>query len=156
VETLSNIEALERMALAMVVGAALGFEREWLDRPAGIRTYMLVVEGACLFMVCAIMLSQQMALAGGISDPGRIASTVVQGIGFIAAGVILTTGRKILGLTTAAGIWVGAALGLLIGAGFYVLAIVATAATLFALIVLRKVEQRLLGTKPAPEGEPDE
>ena len=147
-ETLSNLEALERMALAMVVGAALGWERERLDRPAGLRTYMLVVEGSCLFMVCAILLSQQMTLIGEVSDPGRIASTVVQGIGFIAAGVILTRGREIVGLTTAAGIWVGAALGLIIGAGFYIVAVVATVATIVALIVLRRIEERFLGTKP--------
>jgi|SRR5689334_2995367 putative Mg2+ transporter-C (MgtC) family protein len=135
------------MALAMVVGAALGLERERLDRPAGLRTYMLVVEGSCLFMVCALMISQQVAPSGQFSDPGRIASTVVQGIGFIAAGVILTTGRQILGLTTAAGIWVGAALGLIVGAGFYAFAIVATAATLIALVLLRQVELRFLGSK---------
>ena len=79
---------------------------------------MLVVEGACLFMICAILLADQVIKAGGVSDPGRIASTVVQGIGFIAAGVILTTGKEVIGLTTAAGLWVATALGLLIGAGF--------------------------------------
>ena len=101
-ESLSDLEAIERLALAMVVGAALGVERERLDRPAGLRTYMLVVEGACLFMICAILLAEQINRAGGVSDPGRIASTVVQGIGFIAAGVILTTGKEVVGLTTAA------------------------------------------------------
>jgi putative Mg2+ transporter-C (MgtC) family protein len=89
-EALSDVEAVQRLALAMVVGAVLGIERERLDRPAGLRTYMLVTEGACLFMICAILLAEQIVRAGGISDPGRIASTVVQGIGFIAAGVILT------------------------------------------------------------------
>jgi putative Mg2+ transporter-C (MgtC) family protein len=147
-EQLSEIEALQRLALAMVVGAALGVEREWLDRPAGLRTYMLVVEGACLFMICAILLSEQVSKAGGVSDPGRIASTVVQGIGFIAAGVILTTGREVIGLTTAAGLWVATALGLLIGAGFFFVAVVAAVATIVALIVLRRFELRVLSTKP--------
>jgi putative Mg2+ transporter-C (MgtC) family protein len=146
-EVLSDVEAVERLALAMVVGAALGVERERLDRPAGLRTYMLVVEGACLFMICAILLAQQIGQAGGVSDPGRIASTVVQGIGFIAAGVILTTGKEVIGLTTAAGLWVATALGLLIGAGFYGIAVVATAATIVALVVLRRVELRLIGSK---------
>src|SRR5829696_891674 len=146
-ESLSDLEAIQRMALAMVVGAVLGIERERLDRPAGLRTYMLVVEGACLFMICAILLAQQMAQAGGISDPSRIASTVVQGIGFIAAGVILTTGKQVIGLTTAAGLWVATALGLLIGAGFYIVAVVATAATLVALVLLRRFELRFLGSK---------
>ena len=146
-ESLSDLEAIERLALAMVVGAVLGVERERLDRPAGLRTYMLVVEGACLFMICAILLAEQVAKTGEISDPGRIASTVVQGIGFIAAGVILTTGKEVIGLTTAAGLWVATALGLLIGAGFYTIAVVATVATIIALVALRGIEHRFLKTK---------
>ena len=146
-ESLSDVEAIKRLALAMVVGAVLGVERERLDRPAGLRTYMLVVEGACLFMICAILLAEQITRAGGVSDPGRIASTVVQGIGFIAAGVILTTGKEVIGLTTAAGLWVATALGLLIGAGFYFVAVVATVATVVALIALRGVELRYLSSK---------
>ena len=149
-ESLSEFEAIQRMALAMVVGAILGVERERLDRPAGMRTYMLVVEGACLFMICAILLSEQIVGAGGFSDPGRIASTVVQGIGFIAAGVILTTGKEVIGLTTAAGLWVATALGLLIGAGFYLIALVATVATLVALVALGHFEFRFLGSKSNP------
>jgi putative Mg2+ transporter-C (MgtC) family protein len=153
---LSEIEAIQRMVLAMVVGAILGVERERLDRPAGVRTYMLVVEGACLFMICGILLSEQLATRGGISDPGRIASTVVQGIGFIAAGVILTTGKKqVIGLTTAAGLWVATALGLLIGAGFVLVALVAAAATVGALIALRRVELHFLGSKQHESFDPD-
>ncbi len=146
-QSLSDVEAIQRMALAMVVGAVLGVERERLDRPAGLRTYMLVVEGACLFMICAILLAEQINRAGGVSDPGRIASTVVQGIGFIAAGVILTTGKEVVGLTTAAGLWVATALGLLIGAGFYLIAIVAAVATVVALVALRHVELEFLNSK---------
>jgi putative Mg2+ transporter-C (MgtC) family protein len=146
-EALSDVEAVQRLALAMVVGAVLGIERERLDRPAGLRTYMLVTEGACLFMICAVLLAEQIVRAGGISDPGRIASTVVQGIGFIAAGVILTTGREVVGLTTAAGLWVATALGLLIGAGFFVIAIIAAVATVLALVVLRHVELQFFNSK---------
>jgi len=148
VYVLSDLEAIQRMALAMVVGIALGFERERAAKPAGIRTYMLVVEGAALFMICSLLLSQQMAQNGIISDPSRIASTVVQGIGFIAAGVIITPGRAVVGLTTAAGIWLAAALGLLIGAGFYVVAVTATVATLAAMVVLKEVERRVLHDRP--------
>jgi putative Mg2+ transporter-C (MgtC) family protein len=146
-EALSDVEAVQRLALAMVVGAVLGIERERLDRPAGLRTYMLVTEGACLFMICAVLLAEQIVRAGGISDPGRIASTVVQGIGFIAAGVILTTGKEVVGLTTAAGLWVATALGLLIGAGFFVIAIIAAVATVLALVVLRHVELQFFNSK---------
>jgi putative Mg2+ transporter-C (MgtC) family protein len=147
-QPLTDFEAAERLILAMVVGMLLGLERERAEKPAGVRTYMLVVEGATLFMICSILISEQFTNAGIPSDPGRIASTVVQGIGFIAAGVILTTNREVLGLTTAAGIWVATALGLLIGAGFYTIAVIATIGTLVALIALREVEQRLIRTKP--------
>jgi putative Mg2+ transporter-C (MgtC) family protein len=153
-ESLSDLEAIQRLALAMVVGAVLGVERERLDRPAGLRTYMLVVEGACLFMICAILLAEQIVQAGGVSDPGRIASTVVQGIGFIAAGVILTTGKEVVGLTTAAGLWVATALGLLIGAGFFVIAVVAAVATVAALVVLRHVELEFLNSKSEQNRDP--
>lgn len=143
-QPLTDVEAILRLGIAMAAGIALGFERERAAKPAGIRTYMLVTEGAALFMICAIMLSEQVVRAGGVSDPGRIASTVVQGIGFIAAGVILTTGREIVGLTTAAGLWVATAIGLLIGAGFFPIALAATVATLVGLIVLHRVERRLM------------
>jgi putative Mg2+ transporter-C (MgtC) family protein len=145
VDPLTDIEAMQRLGLAMLAGVVLGFEREQADKPAGIRTFMLVTQGAALFMICAIMLSNQVTMFDGtVSDPGRIASTVVQGIGFIAAGVILTTGREIVGLTTAAGLWVATAIGLLIGAGFYPIALVATIATVVGLIVLHRIEWRFI------------
>ena len=142
-DPLTTLEAIERLGIALLVGGLIGLERERADKPAGLRTYMLVCEGAALFMICSIMLGEQAVAAGfGPYDPSRIASTVVQGIGFLAGGVILTTGRRVRGLTTAAGMWVTAALGLLAGAGFYVIVAVATAATLFALVVLQWVEIR--------------
>ena len=142
-EPLSELDALTRMGIAMGVGALLGLEREVIRKSAGIRTLMLVCQGACLFMLCSVLLAQQVTAAGGIADPTRIASTVVQGIGFLAGGLILTAGRRVRGLTTAAEIWVAAALGLLVGAGFLVVALGATGATLVALVVLRWVQQIL-------------
>ncbi len=146
-DTLSSIEAVERMAIAIVVGALVGFERERLDKPAGLRTYMLVCEGAALFMIGSLLLGEQVRAAGGTGyDPSRVASTVVQGIGFLGGGAIITSGARVRGLTTAAGIWVAAALGVLIGAGFYMIALAATALTLLGLIGLRGLE-RWLRTK---------
>lgn len=147
-EQLTDLETLKRLALAMAAGAILGYERERAEKPAGVRTYMLVAEGAALFMMCALLLSQQLADIGRISDPGRIASTVIQGIGFIGAGVIITTGKKVVGVTTAAGLWVAAAVGLLAGAGFFTLAIAATIATLVGLIALQRLETSLPGVSP--------
>jgi putative Mg2+ transporter-C (MgtC) family protein len=152
VEPLSDIEAIQRLGAAMLAGIVLGYERERADKPAGLRTYMLVTQGAALFMICALMLSAQVTMFDGtVSDPGRIASTVVQGIGFIAAGVILTTGREIVGLTTAAGLWVATAVGLLIGGGFYPIAFVATVGTVIALRVLHQFSRRFISND-----EPDE
>ena len=143
-ETLSTLEALGRLGLAILAGAILGLERERLDKPAGLRTYMLVCEGAALFMIGSIMLGDQFRAAGGTGyDPSRIGSTIVQGIGFLAGWVILATGQKVRGLTTAAGIWVTAAIGLLVGAGLYTVAIVSTVVTVVALVGLKKIEDRL-------------
>ena len=141
---ISDLEALTRMVVAMAIGAALGLERARAEKPAGMRTYMLVAEGAALFMICALMLTSQLRANGIVSDPGRIASTVVQGVGFIAGGVILTTGRHVRGMTTAAGIWVAAALGLMVGAGFLVVAATAALTTVAALVVLHQIEVRWL------------
>lgn len=143
-DPLTTLETIERLGVALLIGALLGMERETADKPAGLRTYMLVTEGAALFMLCSLLLGDQMLAAGLVYDPSRIASTVVQGIGFIAGGVILTAGRRVRGLTTAASIWVAAALGLLAGAGFYLLAAVATVATLTALLAVRTLERRVL------------
>jgi putative Mg2+ transporter-C (MgtC) family protein len=148
VEPLSDIETFKRLGLAMVAGLIFGLERENADKPAGVRTFMLVCEGAALFMICGLLLSDQLAAANRISDPGRIASTVIQGIGFIAAGVILTRGSQIVGLTTAAGIWVTAAIGLLIGAGFTLLGLGATVITVISLYVLRVVGRHVGDARP--------
>jgi putative Mg2+ transporter-C (MgtC) family protein len=141
---LSNIESLERLLLALAAGLLLGLERELRAKPAGLRTYALVCEGSALFMMCAILLSN-VAKNAGIqnTDPSRIASTVVQGIGFLVAGVILTRGSKVIGLTTAAELWVAAAIGLLFGGGFYFLGIAATITTIIVLGPLHLFEKVL-------------
>jgi putative Mg2+ transporter-C (MgtC) family protein len=142
-ESLSEFEAIERIALALALGALLGLEREWKAKPAGLRTYALVCEGAALFMIGSILLGAEVAAQGGrMYDPSRIASTIVQGIGFLAGGVILTAGYKIRNLTTAAGIWVTAAVGLLVGAGFYVVAVAGATGTIIALLGLEWLENR--------------
>ncbi|MFN8678452.1 MAG: MgtC/SapB family protein [Thermomicrobiales bacterium] len=155
-EPLTDIETFKRLGLAMAAGLILGLEREHADKPAGVRTFMLVCEGAALFMLCGLLLSDQLAAANRISDPGRIASTVIQGIGFIAAGVILTRGSQIVGLTTAAGVWVTAAIGLLIGAGFTTLGLGATVITVASLFVLREVGHRVGDARPPNSPHSDE
>jgi putative Mg2+ transporter-C (MgtC) family protein len=150
---ISNLELLERLGLSILAGLLLGFEREWRRKPAGLRTHALVAEGAALFMMCSLLLGEEMRQAGSIGyDPSRIGSTIVQGVGFLAGGVILTKGTRISGLTTAVDIWVTASIGMLIGCGFYFLAIAATIATILVLGPLK-----ILGVKVAPsESESEE
>lgn len=140
---MSEWEALLRVALALAAGALLGLEREVADKPAGLRTYALVAQGSGLFMVLGILLAGQNYGGTASIDPSRIASTVVQGIGFIAGGVIFTVGARVQGLTTAAGVWVAAAAGLLIGGGFYIVGFGAIVLSLVVLRVLGYVGQKL-------------
>ena len=115
---------LIKIFLAIVLGGTLGMERQYHDKPAGFATNCLICVGAMLFTI----LSEYMGAAGG--DPGRIAAQVVTGVGFIGAGSILRDGNKISGLTTAAGVWLVAAIGMTVGYGQYILAMVTTCAIL--------------------------
>ena len=125
-------EMLIKIALAIVLGGALGMERQYHDKPAGYATNCLICVGAMLFTI----LSEYMGAAGG--DPGRIAAQVVTGVGFIGAGSILRDGNKISGLTTAAGVWLVAAIGMTIGYGQYVLAMLTACAILIFQLGARK------------------
>jgi len=131
-----TMQMIYRLTLAAVLGMSVGFEREYRGKPAGLRTYMLVALGAALFTVMSI----QSALGVPYFDPSRIASQVVVGIGFIGGGLILLKGDRIEGLTTAAGLWATAAIGMATGFGFYILAIYVTILTLFVLLILRPLE----------------
>jgi putative Mg2+ transporter-C (MgtC) family protein len=138
----SWIEALElgllgRLLLATVLGGLIGVERELHGKPAGLRTNILICVGATLLME----VSRQMPGLGGTGDPGRIAAQVVSGIGFIGAGTILVERGSVTGLTTAATLWVVAAIGLAVGAGAYVEAVGTTALVMATLVVLGNVEE---------------
>lgn len=142
----SEIEAVARLALSFLLGAALGLERETHDRPAGLRTFILVSVGSTLVMIVSIGMRD--LFAGGANvDPGRIAAQVVTGIGFLGAGTILREGPFIRGLTTAAGLWVASAIGLAVGAGFYIIAAAATGLALISLTLLARVERSYIGGK---------
>jgi putative Mg2+ transporter-C (MgtC) family protein len=150
-DTLSHFETLERLGLSLLAGLILGFEREWRAKPAGLRTHALVCEGSALFMMGSLLLGEQIRKSGGTGyDPSRVASTVVQGIGFLAGGVILAHGGRVRGLTSAADIWVTAAIGVLIGSGFYFLSISATIATIVVLGPFRWLESRMTSRQVSP------
>jgi putative Mg2+ transporter-C (MgtC) family protein len=142
---LSETEVVLRLILATLLGGALGFERELRDKPAGLRTHMLVAEGAALFMVGSILLAQDFSQpgAGGLIDPTRIGSTIVTGVGFLGGGMILRARDRVYGLTTAAGIWVAAAIGMLVGAGYYLIAAAGTSIGLVTIVLFRRAEERI-------------
>src|SRR5438309_5849945 len=129
---LSHHEMFLRLSVAALFGAAIGVERDVHRRPAGIRTSAFVCMGSALFT----MLSFELAKMFGDTSSTRIASNLVQGIGFLGAGAILREAGGLVGLTTAATIFVEAAIGMAVGAGLYAVAGYATALVLFALVVL--------------------
>lgn len=119
-----------KMCLAIVLGAIIGIQRETRGRSAGLRTYALVCAGSTLFTILSTN-----AFVGYGNDISRIASQIVVGIGFIGAGSIIHKDNRIEGLTTAAGMWMVAAIGMAIGVSYYILAITATILTLLVLII---------------------
>ncbi|MDP9325641.1 MAG: MgtC/SapB family protein [Candidatus Dormibacteraeota bacterium] len=138
VQISTQLDLSLRLLLAVLLGAAIGVEREFSHHPAGLRTLILVAMGSCLFTSLGV------ALASSVTDPTRIAAQVVTGIGFLGAGAILHQGSMVKGLTTAASTWVAAAVGMTCGFGLFVLAILATVVTVVSLIAIGKVEDRLM------------
>ena len=125
---------LTRLLVATLLGALIGLEREYHAKEAGVRTHLLVALGSCLFMILSIYGFDAFLNHDNVSyDPSRIASQVVTGIGFIGAGTIILQKQMVRGLTTAAGLWVTAAIGLACGNGMYVIAAVTTVIVLASL-----------------------
>jgi putative Mg2+ transporter-C (MgtC) family protein len=147
IPALSGWEALLRLAVAGGLGAAVGFERELRDREAGIRTHLLVSLGSALFTIVSAFGFHEFLTNGGSvvrADPTRIAAQIVTGIGFLGAGAIIREGLSVRGLTTAATLWVVAAIGMASGAGYYGPAVATTALTIFALWPLRLIAHGMI------------
>jgi putative Mg2+ transporter-C (MgtC) family protein len=147
VPVLGGWDALLRLAVAAGLGTAIGLEREIRDREAGIRTHLLVSLGSALFTVVSAYGFHAFLSSGDNvirADPTRIAAQIVTGIGFLGAGAIIREGLSVRGLTTAATLWVVAAIGMACGAGYYWPAVATTALTLFALWPLRLLAYRAI------------
>ncbi len=148
-------EILLRVGLAAVLGGAIGFERELREREAGLRTHLLVSVGAALFTMVSAYAWADWRFSteeGLVFDPTRIAAQVVTGIGFLGAGAIIRQGLSIRGLTTAATLWVVAAIGMSTGAGYYAAAVITTVLVLLSLWPLRLVAFRISGRFRPEEG----
>ena len=129
-------EDVIKLLLAVLVGGLVGAEREFRDKAAGFRTIILICVGAALFTMFSLKL-------GGDMDPARIAANIVSGVGFLGAGAIMRAGGRVLGITTAATIWLAAALGMGIGGGYYLLSGAAAGIILLVLWVFPYLEQRI-------------
>ena len=136
---------LAKLLLATVLGGAIGLEREMAGKPAGLRTNILICVGAALFTQLSVDVAQVGYTADGrpFGDTGRIAAQIVSGIGFLGAGAILHGEGAVVGLTTAATVWVVAAVGTAVGAGAFIDATGGTALIMLVLVGLRPFEQRL-------------
>lgn len=138
----TTVGSIYKLLLSMVLGAVVGFERKRKGQSAGVRTFSLIAMGATLAMLLSIYVPQEyMGLKNG--DPGRIAAQVVTGIGFLGAGAIIQMKGSVRGLTTAAGIWMVATIGMAVGVGMYWLSVVATMLILFILVQLEGIERRM-------------
>ncbi len=137
---LSNLDILIRLFMALGLGAVIGIERVLAHKAAGMRTFAAVSMGSALFIIIALLVSQNFI---GISnfDPLRVASQIIVGVGFLGAGLIIFQEQKLVGLTTASGLWVSAGVGMAAGYGLMNVAVIATILTVFIFAVLWPIEQ---------------
>ncbi len=136
-----------RVFAAILLGSAIGLEREMTNKYAGLRTNILVCVGACIFTIISIYGFPEVSVSGdelGTRDTARVAAQVVTGIGFIGGGTVLRHGANVFGLTTAATLWVSAAIGMACGTGMYPLAILSTVLTIIVLVMARMFERTVL------------
>ena len=136
-----------KLFLSLVLGGIVGIERKRKGQMAGVRTFALICMGSTLAMIVSAYIPIIYNLKVG--DPARVAAQVISGVGFLGAGAILQNKGSIRGLTTAAGIWIVAALGLAIGVGLYWIAIITTAFILFTLIRLERYEHQVMSERSA-------
>lgn len=139
---INAVNSVFRLLLSLLLGSIVGYERKRKGQSAGVRTFSLIAMGATLAMLISIYVPQEyLGLKNG--DPGRIAAQVITGVGFLGAGAIIQMKGSVRGLTTAAGIWMVATIGMAVGIGMYWVSIAATALILFILVQLESIERRV-------------
>lgn len=147
---LPPLEAILRTFMAVVVGSLIGLDRELRNKPAGMRTHILISLAAALFTLITFELHTQFAGEDGsrTADPVRIIEAVTAGVAFLAAGAIIQSRGNVQGLTTGANMWLAGALGVACGAGYYVIAVIGTVFALIVLVVLAKLQARWTDKQP--------
>jgi putative Mg2+ transporter-C (MgtC) family protein len=129
------------VSLAALLGAIVGLERTWIGRPAGLRTNIVIAISSCLFTILSI---EGFPPRGSAQDTARVAAQIVTGVGFLGAGALMHSKRFVTGLTTAAAIWLVAAIGMAVGAGAYFLAVFTTLLSTVLLVLLAPISDRLV------------
>lgn len=150
-----EIEIALRLALATLLGAVIGVEREMRDRPAGLKTHMLTALAAAVFTVITFEIFE---LVRGLdpkssADPIRVIEAVTAGVAFLAAGTIIQSRGRVQGLTTGAGMWMAGAIGVACGGGYYALALMAAALSVGIFVVINRLEERILSRGDRRGGE---
>jgi putative Mg2+ transporter-C (MgtC) family protein len=145
------LEATLRMLFAVLAGSLVGLNRELRNKPAGLRTHILIALAAALFTLITFEMHEQFAGPNKTADPVRIIEAVTAGVAFLAAGAIIQSRGSVHGLTTGANMWLAGALGVACGAGYYFFAFIGTAFALFVLVLIAKLERRLTNKSPADE-----
>ena len=138
----ATLDIVLRLSVSLLLGVIIGTERVWAHKTAGMRTYALVAMGSALFVIISNEMVNYYAGYLGM-NPLMIVSQIVVGVGFIGAGLIFTKDSKMVGLTTATGLWVAAGIGMACGLGLFNIAIIATTLTLFIFVVLWFMEERI-------------
>jgi putative Mg2+ transporter-C (MgtC) family protein len=133
-----------KVVMAIICGGIVGLEREYKNKPAGLKTNILICLGSTLYTTVSVLIPSVMG-DGSRGDPGRVAAQIVSGIGFIGGGAIMRSRANVAGLTTAATIWTVAAIGMCIGSGYPVVAFVFTMTVLFTLLAIDKIETKFIG-----------
>ena len=141
--TIPEWQIICRLVIALLLGGAIGFDREVKNRPAGLRTHMLIALAAAIFSITTLEIIANLEKTGHTADPIRAIEAVTAGVAFLAAGSIIQSRAQISGLTTGASMWLAGAIGVACGFGFFSIAVLATALALIILVWLQKLSQKI-------------
>lgn len=144
--TIPEWQIICRLVIALFLGGAIGFDREVKNRPAGLRTHMLIVLAAAIFSITTLEIVADLAKTGHSADPIRAIEAVTAGVAFLAAGSIIQSRAQIAGLTTGASMWLAGAIGVACGFGFFSIAVLATGLALLVLVGLQSLSQKINAT----------